>query len=311
MVTTTAVAQGTRSQLLFKKQTALGTQATGNFTKARLATYNMQTQIGILSNDEIRSDREVQDERHGNRHGRCEIVTPLMYADHDTFIESALFNTFGSDSIRIGTDPQYLSMEDGALDVGLYRMGVNMIANSMSISVQATAQNPVRATFNFIGTDVGDPATVSAGGTPVDPSDNSPFDQFTGSLYDDIALSGDEVAVVTGMDFTIDNGVNPTFVIGQKTPPFLESGRGNVSGTLTAYYTDSRWLDRYLNETETSLVLTLTDPDGNSMEFKFPRVKFTGGDVPMSSEQSRVLTLPFMALREEAAGGSAIQITKA
>ena len=308
---TVTVAQGARSQLLYKKQTALGTQATGDFTTARFETNDLDTMIGNLVNNEIRSDREVQDERHGNRHGTCQIVTPLIFEDHDTFIESAMFNTFGSDSVKIGTTPQYLSIEDGALDINQYRMGVDMVCDSMAVSIQANATNPVRTTFQFVGTNVSNPAGSSSGGTAIAPTNNSPFDQYTGALYENAEESGDEVGVVTGLDFTINNSVAPVFVIGQQTAPFLEFGRGRVSGTATILYESATWINRFLNETETVLVMNLTDPDGNVMEFRFPRVKFTGGNVPVANEQSRIITLPFTALREDAAGGTALQITKA
>jgi hypothetical protein len=308
---TVTVAQGNQSQLLIKKQTALGTVATGNFNQTRFQTHDIRTSIGTLQNNEIRNDREVQDVRHGNRHGTANIVSPLMYGDHDTLIESAMFNTFGSDSLRLGTDPQYLSVEDAQTDISQYRLGCDLICNTMSINVSATATEPVQATWDLIGTDVGDPQSTSQGGTPILPSDNSPFDQFTGSLYDDDALSGAEVGVVTAMDFTINNNVAPVFVVGQKTAPFLEFGRAEVTGNLSIYYNDTRWLDRFLNETEVPLLLTLTDPDGNSMEFRFPRIKLLDGGVPVANEQSRVITAPFQALREKTAGGSALQITKA
>lgn len=308
-MTTTAVAQGSRSQLLLKKQTALGTQATGNFTKQRFKTSDLDTMIGVLSNPEIRSDREVQDERHGTRHGTCQIMTPLIFGDHDTLIESAMFSVFDTDSIQIGTSPQYLSIEDGALDIGKYRMGIDMLVNQMSVSIKATDTEPISVTFDLVGTDVAAPAGSSSGGTPVAASTNSPFDQFNGALYDNAAESGSEVAVVTGLDFQVANSVQPAFVIGQRTPAFLEYGRGVVSGTLTAYYTDEVWLNRFLNETESVLVMNVTDPDSNVMEFRFPRVKFNGGKVPVANEQSRIITLPFVALRDSSLG-TAFKISK-
>jgi hypothetical protein len=55
--------------------------------------------------------------------------------------------------------------------------------------------------------------------------------------------------------------------------------------------------------------MNLVDPDGNVMEFRMPRVKFSGGDVPVANEQSRIITMPFIALKD-AVIGSALKISK-
>ena len=301
-------AQGARSQLLLKKQTALGSQATGNFTLQRYNTHSLNTAKQGVESQELRSDREVQDFRHGNRNGAGEIVTELVFGDHDTLIESAMFSTFDTDSIDIGVDPQYLSIEDGALDISQYRMFVDMIANSMSI-VMAPNQM-VQATFGMVGTDGAAPTGSSNGGTAVAASSNSPFDSFNAALYDNIAETGSEIAIITGLTINVENAVNPAFAVGQQTPINLEYGRGRVSGEVTVYYEDATWIEAFINETESVLIANITDPDSNVMEFRMPRVKYNGADVPVDSEQSRIITLPFVALRDSAGIGTALRISK-
>lgn len=301
------VAQGARSQLLLKKQSALGVVATGNFTRLRYNTHSLNVAKDMIEANEIRGDREVYDARHGNRSARGDIAVDLTFGDHDALIESIMFNPFDTDSVQIGVAPQYLSIEDGALDIAQYRMFESMVGNTMQLSIRPNQM--VTATFGMIGLDGGAPAGSSSGGTPVAPTTNSPFDSFNGALYDNAEESGNEVAVVTSLELNVDNGVNPAFAVGQQTPIFLEFGRGRVSGTLTAFYQDASWLTRFLNETESPLVMNITDPDGNVMEFRMPRVKFSGGDVPVANEQSRIITMPFIAMKDEVIG-SALKISK-
>jgi hypothetical protein len=304
---TANIAQGSRSQLLVKKQSALGTVATGNFDRLRWNTHSLNVVKQVIESGEIRSDREVAVSRHGNRNAAGEIVVELLNQDHDLLIQSAMFNTWTSDLIDIGVDPQYLSIEDGALDINQYRMFQDMLVNSMAVSIQPNAM--LTATFAMVGTDGAVNTGTSAGGTPVEPTDNEPFDSFNASLYDNAAESGSEIAVVTGLNFTIENGVDPAFAVGQATPIAMQYGRGRVTGELTAYYTNADFINKFLAETEGVLVCNITDLDGNNMEFRFPRVKFNGATVPVANEQSRVITIPFAAIRDNTLG-TALRISR-
>lgn len=301
------IAQGARSQLLAKTQSALGTVATGNFDRLRWNTHSLNVTKGTLESAEIRSDREVAVYRHGNRNAAGEIATELLFGDHDLLIASAMFGTWGTDSIDIGVTPQYLSIEDGALDINQYRMFQDMLVNSMAISIQNNAM--VMATFGLIGRDGSANTGSSSGGTPVEPSANEPFDSFNAALFDNAAESGAEIAIITGLNFTIENGVDPAFAVGQQTPVAMQYGRGRVTGEITAYYQNANLINQFLNETEGVLVCNLTDPDSNNMEFRFPRVKYNGANVPVASEQSRIITIPFVALLDGSIG-TAFRISK-
>ena len=312
---TETVAQGARSQLLFKKQTALGTQATGNFTKARFNTHGLKAQIESAESEEIRSDREVYDFRHAHRHAMGPSVHELVYGDHDGFVESAMFSTFSAavtdddGLIQIGVAPQYFSLEDGAVDIVQYRMFVDMLVSRAQFQFRTGREAIVRMSLDWVGTGGGTPAGSSSGGTAVAPSTNSPFDTFTGTMFDNAQESGDELLIISSLDINIDNGANPIFALTQQTGIGLEYGRGRITGQLTAFYKDAALLNRHLNETEWTLVMDLVDPDGNTMEFRLPRIKSTDGDVPVANERSRLITMSFQALKDDTYG-SALRITK-
>jgi hypothetical protein len=301
------IAQGSRSQLLVKKQSALGTVATGNFERLRWNTHSLNVVKQTVESGEIRGDREVAVYRHGNRNASGEIVVELLAEDHDLLLESAMFNVWGTDTIDIGVDPQYLSIEDGSLDINQYRMFQDMLVNSMAVQIQPNAM--VTATFGLIGTDGGANVGASAGGTPVEPTDAEPFSSFEASLYDNAPETGNEIAIVTGLNFTIENGVDPAFAVGQQTPVAVQYGRGRVTGELTAYYQNADMINKFLNEEDGVLVCNLVDLDGNGLEFRFPRVKFNGANVPVANEQSRIITIPFAALRDGNLG-TALRISR-
>jgi len=305
---TADTAQGSRSELLYKKQTVLGTVATGNFTKLRYNTHGLKVPIATLESQEIRADREVSDLRHGGRHAMGPIDVDLCFADHDDLIEAALFSTFGTDSITIGVTPQYLSIEDGQLDIDEYQMYQDMLCTTMRLS--AAPNSIVTASFAMVGTNAAALTTSTGGGTAVAASTNQPFDSWNGSIFDNEGETGTEIASITAFEMTIENGISPNFSVGQQTPLNLQYGRGRVTGQLTAHFEDQIWINRFLGESITPIILNMTDPGGNVMEFRMERTKFTDADRPVAGEGARLITLPFAALLD-ASIGSALQITKA
>lgn len=316
-MTTVTVAQGTRSQLLYKKQSALGTPATGNFTIARINSHSLNAMIDQIEPSEIRSDREIYDMRQGNLSARGSTTHDFCYGAHDVFLESAMFSTFSAgvtdnDGIMsIGTSPQYLSMEDGALDVGIYRPFYDMLASRASFRMGTGREAIVRLSIDWVGLAGGDAAAASIGGTPVAPTAlRRPFDTFSGALWDNEPETGTEMIEVTSLDINIDNGANPIFGFGQQSGIAIEYGRGRVSGQATMYYSAraKQTLERYIRDIEGVLVANITDTQNDTYEFRMSRVKFTGGDVPLANERSRIVTVPFQALKPS--GTSSLVITK-
>jgi hypothetical protein len=59
-------------------------------------------------------------------------------------------------------------------------------------------------------------------------------------------------------------------------------------------------MQKFLDETESSLIVTLTDPDGNSYQIDLPRIKYNGGQPDVSGEGSITINLPIQALYNSA-----------
>ena len=85
----------------------------------------------------------------------------------------------------------------------------------------------------------------------------------------------------------------------------MQFGNATVEGTLTAYYEDAALINKFLNETESVLSVTVDDPTGtNGYTFYMPRIKYNGANVPVANMQSRLIELPFVALKDDTAGYS-------
>ncbi|MCK5550283.1 MAG: hypothetical protein KAI41_07100 [Hyphomicrobiaceae bacterium] len=68
-------------------------------------------------------------------------------------------------------------------------------------------------------------------------------------------------------------------------------GEVGVTGTIRTYFDNKEILDLILNNTETSLDISVVDSNGRSMLFDMPRIKFSGGapDVPGKNQD---VTIP-------------------
>jgi hypothetical protein len=165
----------------------------------------------------------------------------------------------------------------------------------------------VTTTFGMVGKDM----TVSATEKTQDASSGAaPFDSYSGDIGIGNVGGASAVAIVTGLDFTLTNSFAPTFVIGDDSAPSLEYGRAEVEGTLTAYFEDASLINRFLNETETEIEVSVDDPTGaNAYTFLFPKVKINSADVGVDGPNSRIISMSFVALYDTTEGTN-LKITR-
>lgn len=297
------LAQGSRSRLAYVKEVTAGTTP-GSPTMLALPinSHSLSLKKTLVESSEIRSDRNTLHQRHGNKNVAGDFATDFRADDFDDFLEAAFFNTFSSALVLTnGVTPKYFSIEDGALDIAQYRLYKGCSVSKFGLV--ARPNQMVVATFGLVGFNM--TQSTSQQGAPVAASTNKPFDTFTATLQE----GGSPLDVVTEATLDIDNGMQPTFVIGSPITPQLEYGRCKVSGKLSAYFKDAVLINEFLNETETSLSLAFTDgTSGNTYTFWMPRVKFNTADVPLQNEQSRPLTLDYTALLHSS--GYTVRLTK-
>jgi len=289
-----AYAQGSQSGLSYVIETGFGTTpATPDMLTLPINTHSLNLTKQRVQGNEIREDRMPRVDRHGNRNAGGDVVVDMRADDYDDLLECAFLNTFstsGAASLTVGTTPQYLTFEDRLTDVTQYRTFTGMTVSQMSVSIAPNQM--VQTTFSLVGQD-SDISATSLDDDPTAPSGNEPFDSFSGSISE----GGSTIAIVTGINFTLTNSFAPAFAVGSPTAAQLEVGRAVVEGTVTAYFEDETLYNKFVNETESSLQVVLDDTtSGNTYTFDFPRVKYNGGDLPLADEQSRILSLPFVAL---------------
>lgn len=197
-----------------------------------------------------------------------------------------------------GTELLTFGLERAFTDINQFLLYRGCAVDSLSLSV--APGEIVTGTMGFLGKDMVQ-ATATHAVTLAPAGTGSPFDAFTGALYE----GGQKVANVTAVELEIANGRSVQGVVGQNSPQEIHEGGFLVTGSLSAYFKDSVLLNRYLNEEESSLELLLEDVNGTDFHsIRIPRLKYTGGDVDNPREGPVTVSLPFTALLDATSGAT-------
>lgn len=368
------------------------TPATPAFSIKNITGTTLGLAKGILETETIRSDRQVNDVRHGTRQVGGEISVELNYGDFDDFLEATLCGTWArrvpvKTAATLSAAAADNSINDSANGLPIYIVGeqvtisgftgtvgnnqvgtvvtstisklvvttttplVNDAAGeSVSLTLPASLLVPgstrrsysglrqftdlgeaatpfhlhkglefntlslelgteafVKATFGMLGREITYSGTAPADTTYVDAGTNKVFDSFTGFLkVDDV-----EVAEVTECSLSLENGLEPRFVLFDDKTQRPKIGRTRVTGSLTLYFLTAEFLAAFNGGLKKALEVQLEDVDGNTLTFLLPSILGTGGQPDVQGESDITITYPFTAVYEDGeATPNALQITR-
>lgn len=161
------------------------------------------------------------------------------------------------------------------------------------IALSAKAGEKITATFSFIGRDLSLPAeTAPSGSTYLSQTSNRIFDAFSGFLKE----GGTEVGIVTEFTGNIETGIAADrFVVGTDLMNRPILGKFKISGQVSLYFENDTHYNKFINATDSSLILSIDDLDGNNMKIGVPKFKYTGGAPDVSATGAVMLSMPFEA----------------
>jgi len=193
--------------------------------------------------------------------------------------------------LKIGTELYTYTFERQFTDITQYQNFKGCAINQMSLSIQPEAI--VGGTLDIVGMSAPAIAGSSLDDTPEAAATAEPLSAFEGTLYE----GGTEIAVVTGIDFQIANNRTLEGVVGADTSPAVFEGDSVITGTLTVFFEDATLINKFVNETASSIDLRLDDLDGtNFMRFHFGNVKYMGGDIDPPQQGPITVSMPFQSL---------------
>ena len=176
--------------------------------------------------------------------------------------------------------------------------------NTLNLTVAPVGT--LTGSFGTIGRDMSVNETEPAGSVLGTTSANCPFNGFTGS----VKVDGSIISIITELTLTLENGLEARNVVGSDLTEYPTIGRSTLTGSATMYFENAQQVEKFINETESSLEFELNDGT-NKYEFLIPRITYTGGANPdVSGAGAITLAVPFQALVDDTTVLSNIQIDR-
>jgi len=294
------IATGSRHNMAYVVESTFGTTpSTPVFTPIRHTGTTIGLSKDSIESEELREDRQIANYRHGNKSVSGDINFELSYGSFDDILEAVLCGTWNTDVLKAGTTRRSYTIERHHQDIGKYLRSTGCNFNTMSLSVAPNSM--VTGSFGVIGKGFSVASVAVTGATYNTESVTAPFDSFSGSITE----GGSSIAVVTSLELNIENGMEALYVIGSSDTLQPSIGKSMVNGSITAYFEDSTLIDKFINETSSSLSFTLTDAAGNDYLFELPNVKYNSGNPEVGGAGAVTVSLDFVALYDS---GDASQI---
>lgn len=301
------MAESARHNLSAVAETTYGiTPTSPAFFDVRHTSATLNVTKNTTQSEELHEDRQIRDFRHGTRQVGGDFGIELSYGTFDAFLEAVLGGTWTNDFLKAGSTRRSFSFLRHFSDLVTadepYHLFNGVEMNSLSMTVPA--DGIVTGSFGVIGRDLVISGSAPASASFGDPTTTRPFDSFTGAIQE----GGSVTSIVTELQFTVGNDIQPRFVIGSDKTILPSISKLNVNGSVNAFFEDSTLLKKFLNETHSSLRVTLEDNARNRYEFFFPKVVLNGGQ-PDTSSGPITLNIPFQAIYDTAAG-TTLQVTR-
>lgn len=189
------------------------------------------------------------------------------------------------------------TIERGYSDIAQYDVNKGVSINSADVTIQP--EKILGIAFGLLGMNpMG--RSGSSLGTPTAAASTQPMSAFEGVMYE----GGAKIAIVTGVSFHFENGNSLSPVVGSAISPDVNQGTFKATGSISAFLTGSGLLNKFLNETLTSIYMRCNDPDGNFLNFVSNAAKYTGDTNDPPAQGPVVETLPFQSLVPTTGGPS-------
>jgi hypothetical protein len=275
------------------------TPGTPTLTPIRHNSTNLGLSKDTLSSEELRSDRMITDFRHGPYQIGGDVAFELSYGSFDDLLEATLGGTWatasnsGWDEVKGGTTRRSFTVRRyfSDLDSGnKYHVFTGVEMNSMQMTMTPGAI--VTGTLGTIGQNLVTQASEISGASV----SASPTAEAMTAIEGQILEGGSAIGVATEISLDIQNGMEARHVIGSKQTLEPSIGRSNVSGSMTAYFEDGSLLNKFINETNSSIDVFLEDTSGNQIRIYLPNVVYTSGQPDVEGEGPISLSMSFQAV---------------
>lgn len=192
------------------------------------------------------------------------------------------------------------TVEEFYSDIAQSEVFTGLKVNTLGISIPATGMATVD--FAFMGKDLAQTGTTQYFTSPTAQGTTG----TTAGVNGVVVFNGAPVAVITDASLNINRNMTSATVLGSNSIADMFDGRALVDGSLSLYFTDAVARNAFKDETEVSLVFTLTTSNAAAADFvsiTLPRVKinsFSRDD----NEGAVTASCDFQALLNSVVGAS-------
>lgn len=185
-------------------------------------------------------------------------------------------------------------------DIGDYVVLTGLSVDTLSLDIGLDAM--VTGSVSLMGKNISTGTSAITGSTTSAETTTEAFDSYTGSIYENGATG----FCATAINITMGNSLSRNFCVFADTANSLSYGKFRASGTIVPDFEDLTYYDKFINETDSSISFTLTDPDGNSFWVYYPSVKYNSGNPDTADEGTVPLSMDWQATRSAAANCTAM-----
>jgi len=297
-----AFATSSRVEFSFREEAVYGVAETTDFQQIPFISNNLNLTKAVFEDPSVQSNRQSSYSKQGNREVAGDVAFAYAHAAYDTLLESLFFDSFTANVLDIGVVEKSLTIKVAHPDITQFRTYTGIVCNSLALEVNL--DGVVQSTFGLVGKDIIVAQTIGASSV-ASVLDKEPMVHFDGTFKE----GGTTIAVLTGISLNMDNGITSNFVLGDDTLACVTSPMVAITGTVTAYFADVALLEKFLDDTETSIEFVLDDGNGNTHTYLLPKVQFNGADIDSSDGGVIPISIPFTALYDSTTGTS-VRITR-
>lgn len=272
---------------LIKEVTYGVTPATPVMQIVPFTSFGLNPSRDVIESNAITGNRQKLEPRSGNNNVAGDLAVELQHGTFDVLLESLFANTFTGDELKIGNTQQSMSIEASHTDIGQYRQFTGVVVSSASIDIGLDGQ--VTASFTMMGKDSAlTQASIASSESEVA---KTPYIHFDGVFNE----GGSQSSIMTAMSLTIDNALTQNYVLGMRDAASLTSTSCTVNGSISIYFENQALVEKFLNDTQSSISFVLTDPSSNAQTWTIPKLKYSGAEISVGSPELIVVNMPFNA----------------
>lgn len=294
-MTTLVTATGAEVKVNFVAEVTAGTTpATPTMIQIPFVKFDVDLNTTFYEDNSIYADRMERYAIPGLRKAAGTLSGNLSHTNFSQIIQTAMFAAWSSNVIKTGTALQTITLEKWHTDIAKGFVVTGAFADKFAVKM------PVSGLVTFDATIAGfnvTTETTALAASPTVPVSEQPYTVVNASL---VKEGGSTIAVLTGIDFTIDNKATALDVLGSAVPVGYVPGMSKVTGSASAYVPDLSLYNKYQNQTGTSLEITLTDGT-NTLDILFPNIVYTANKQAVSGQGAIVQQMTFTALRDPTA----------